>query len=204
MVFTFPSVSARGPAHSCFDCFEKPMVRGILGAMATAVRPHVIVRAEARAKVDPDFADLLATLVDAPTGAAGDYTRDAAHQLNDRRSRDALEEFKAGALPTAAVQGLLGFGTPQAVHQLRSRGRIIGMPLGNGTWFPAWQFAGGQLRADLGRVLELLGRFTTDVIAADRAMRLIRDDLDGRSIADALDRPDLAPAAWAALADLGS
>ena len=164
----------------------------------------MIVQAEARARVDPHFAELLATLVDAPTGAAGTYSREAAHQLNDRRSRDALEEFKAGALPTAAVQGLLGFATPQAVHQLRSRGRIIGMPLGNGTWFPAWQFAGGQLRADLPRILEMLGRLTTDVVAADRAMRLIRDDLGDHSIATALDRPDLAPAAWAALADLAS
>jgi hypothetical protein len=164
----------------------------------------VIVQAEARAKVDPDFAELLATLVDAPTGAAGSYTREAAHQLNDRRNRDALEEFKAGALPTAAVQGVLGFGTPQAVHQLRSRGRIIGLSVGNGTWFPAWQFAGGQLRADLPRILEMLGRLTTDVIAADRAMRLIRDDLGDQSIAAALDQPDVAPAAWAALADLAS
>jgi hypothetical protein len=172
--------------------------------MATAVRPHVIARAEARAKVDPAFAELLTTLVDAPTGAAGSYTREAAHQLNARRSQDALEEFKAGALPTAAVQGLLGFGTPQAVHQLRSRDRIIGVALGNGTWFPAWQFAGGQLRPDLARILELLRRFTADVIAADRAMRLIREDLGGRSIAAALDQPDQAPAAWTALTDLAS
>jgi hypothetical protein len=73
---------------------------------------------------------------------------------------------------------------------------------GNATWFPSWQFAEGQVRDDLPRILELLSRFTKDPVASDRAMRLARDDLDRKSIAGALDDPRWAAAAWDALAEL--
>jgi hypothetical protein len=170
--------------------------------MAATTSAQVIARAEARARLDPDFADLLAHLVDAPTSAAGEYERVAARQISDRRRRDALDEFLASALPTSDVQALLHLGTPQAVHRMRSRGRLIGLQLGNHTWFPAWQFSGGDLRPDLPLILERLAAFTTDPVAADRVMRLVREDLDGSSIAGALDRPERAGAAWSALAEL--
>jgi hypothetical protein len=170
--------------------------------MASPPSAHVIAKAEARAQLDPDFFQLLTRLVEAPASSAGHYDRLAAGGINGARQRDAIEEFKAAALPTGAVQELLGAGTPQAVHRLRSRGRILGHAVGNQTWFPAWQFSGGELRSDLPEILERLRRFTEDVVAADRAMRLVRPDLGGLSIAGALDRPHLAPKAWSALDEL--
>lgn len=172
--------------------------------MTTVEADQVISRAEARAARDPAFAELLALLVDTPMAGAGSYTRVAARHLNQQRRRAAVEAFKAAALPTADVQHLLGLGTPQAVHRLRSRGKIIGLPVGNATWFPAWQFAGGQLSNDLPRMLELLHRFSDDVVALDRVMRLRRDELGGASIAEALDRRRTAAAAWNVLAELAS
>ncbi|MCU1455504.1 MAG: Uncharacterized protein JWN46_3650 [Acidimicrobiales bacterium] len=169
----------------------------------TAVLPsHVVERAEARAHDDPGFAELLATLVDTPLEGAGELRQVAARELNRQRRIEALEQFMSGALVTSAVQRLLGLGTPQAVHRLRSRGRIIGRPVGNATWFPSWQFVDGQIRADLAPLLERLRRFSTDAVALDRVMRLARDDLGGRSIAEALDRRASAATAWATLDDL--
>lgn len=172
--------------------------------MSPVTSAQVLARAEARAKLDPEFASLLARLVDAPAGAAGDLERVAAGEVNQRRHRDAVEEFRSGSLTTSAVQELLGVGTPQAVHRLRSRRRLIGAQLGNNTWFPSWQFAGGRIRPDLPKILEALGRFSSDPIAADRIMRLRRDDLGGSSVAGALDRPRLSRSAWSLLAELAS
>ncbi len=172
--------------------------------MAATTSAQVIARAEARARLDPYFADMLARLVDAPTSAAGEYERVAAREISDSRRRDALEEFLTSALPTSAVQELLRLGTPQAVHRMRSRSRLIGLQLGNHTWFPAWQFSGGDLRPDLPLILQRLAAFTTDPVAADRVMRLVRDDLGGISIVSALDRPEVAGAAWSALAELAA
>ncbi|HET9077385.1 MAG TPA: hypothetical protein VFN68_10665 [Acidimicrobiales bacterium] len=170
--------------------------------MAPGTFAEVLARAEARARVDPQFAGLLDRLVGLPTVPAGELERPAAADISRRRHREAVEEFRAAALATSAVQEMLGLRTPQAVHRMRSRGRLIGMPIGNHTWFPAWQFSGGTVRPDLGRVLELLGRFTSDPVAADRIMRVVRDDLGGVSIATALDRPDGSARAWNALAEL--
>ena len=102
------------------------------------------------------------------------------------------------------MQDQLGYASPQAVHRLRTRKRILGAPVGNNTWFPAWQFDGGRLRADLPRILDLLALYTADPIAADRIMRLQREDLGGASIAEALDDPAIASAAWRALTALGA
>lgn len=163
---------------------------------------EVIARAEARARVDPEFAALLGRLVEIPVGPAGRLAEAAARDLNEQRQQDTVREFRSGSLTTSAVQDLLGLGTPQAVHRLRSRGRLIALTVGNGTWFPAWQFTDGRVRSDLPRVLELIGRFTSDAVATDRIMRMIRDDLGGLSLADALDRPDVAEQAWTALSEL--
>ncbi len=171
--------------------------------MAKDTVAQVMARAEARARVDPDFAGLLNRLVDLPPGPAGELDHPAASEVSERRRREAVEEFRSAALPTSAVRDLLGLGTPQAVHRLRSRGRLIGLQIGNHTWFPAWQFSGGTVRADLPRILDLLGRFSADPVAADRVMRIVRDDL-GSSIAVALDRPDRAAEAWTILAELAA
>jgi hypothetical protein len=166
------------------------------------VSAELLARVERRARVDDRFADALAVFVEAPEQGAGSYLRTAADEINSVRRRHAAEEFKAASLTTAAVQRLLRLGTPQAVHRLRSRGKLLGLQSGNATWFPSWQFAEGQMREDLPRILELLGRFTKDPVASDRAMRLVRGDLGGLSIASALDDARWSSAAWVALAEL--
>lgn len=170
--------------------------------MAATTHAAVMARTEARARVDPAFVDLLARLVDLPVDTKEALDRAAASEVNQRRQREALDEFRAAALPTREVQALLGTSTSQSVHRLRSRGRLIGLAAGNQTWFPAWQFSGGRLRDDLPDLLDALSRFTTDAVAADRAMRVKRDDLGGRSIATLLDRPATRAQAWAALSEL--
>jgi hypothetical protein len=76
--------------------------------------------------------------------------------------------------------------------------------VGNQTWFPAWQFDDDRVRPDLPRILELLARFTSDPLAADRIMRLQHDELGGSSIAAALRRPKTADTAWRMLAAVGA
>jgi hypothetical protein len=169
----------------------------------TATASVLISRAQRRARQDPRFARVLAALVDAPTDSAGRYARTVARELNEQRIVDAIASFKESALPTATVQRMLGLGTPQAVHRLHGRGRIIGLQLGNGTWFPAWLFDDGRLRPDLPRLLGQLRELTTDVLAIDRVMRLERDELGGNSIATALDLPDQSRVAWVILQQLG-
>ena len=164
----------------------------------------LIARAEERARREPDFALILAELVDAPTRGAGEYTRGAARALNRKRMQSMVEEFKAESLTTGEVQRLLNLGTPQAVPQLRRRQKVIGLAFGNATWFPAWQFEAGRLRPDLPAILEHLARFTTDTVAADRVMRLVHDELHNCSISDALKDPHLAPMAWVTLGSLGA
>jgi hypothetical protein len=164
----------------------------------------VLARIEQRASRDPGFAGILAVLVDAPTSGAGQYVRVTARELNRLRKDEVVHEFKAGALPTTDVQQLLRLGTPQAVHQLRRRGKLIGLQLGNATWFPAWQFEPGRVRPDLAAILERLARFTGDPIAADRIMRLVRDDIGGRSLSEALKDSEAASTAWTILGSLGA
>jgi hypothetical protein len=164
----------------------------------------LISQAQDRARHDPRFARVLAALVDAPTTSAGTYAQTAARELNVQRVAEAVASFKETALPTASVQRMLGLGTPQAVHRLHGRGRIIGLQLGNATWFPAWQFSEGRLRGDLSRLLGMLREFSTDVVVLDRVMRLQRDELDGHSIAASLDHPDRSPVAWVLLEQLGA
>ena len=112
--------------------------------------------------------------------------------------------FIKGALNTSEVQRLLKLGTPQAVHRLRSRGKLIGRQIGNATWFPAWQFRNGERRSDLDDLITKLGAFTSDAIAADRIMRLEREELGGQCIAQALDRPRKRATALAILESLGT
>jgi hypothetical protein len=165
----------------------------------------VLVRqVEERARRDPDFAELLATLVDAPTAPKEELEHVAARTLNDERRGALISDFVEGALPTREVQALLGHDTPQAVHQLRRRGKLLGTAHGNNTWFPAWQFEGDRLRPDLAEILKLLARFTSDPVAADRIMRIKHDELAGASIATALRRKKTASTAWQMLAAVGA
>ncbi len=159
---------------------------------------------EARAKEDPEFAEVLDAILEAPTSPSGRLQRIAAATLNNQRRAGVVRDFIDGSLPTPEVQTLLGLRSPQAVHRLRSRGRLIGEAVGNQTWFPTWQFDADRIRPDLIRILEIVVCFTSDPLAVDRVMRLAQEDLDGLSIADALRRPTLADTAWRLLAALGA
>jgi hypothetical protein len=171
--------------------------------MPTAIAPLARQVAE-RAAQDAGFAEILDALLEAPTAPQGTLERIAASRLNDERRGALVGEFIEGSLPTPKVQVILGLKSPQAVHRLRTRGRLLGSAVGNQTWFPAWQFDRDRLRPDLPRVLELLARFTSDPLAADRIMRLTHDELGGSSIAEALRRPDTTDTAWQMLAAVGA
>jgi hypothetical protein len=171
--------------------------------MSTAVAP-LARQIEERARHDSAFAQVLDALLEAPTVPHGTLERVAARRLNEQRRAALVRDFVDGAMPTPKVQALLGLNSPQAVHRLRSRGKLLGLAVGNRTWFPAWQFDVDRLRSDLPRILDLLARFTADPLAADRIMRITHDELGGASIAAALRRAQTADTAWQMLASLGA
>lgn len=166
---------------------------------------HALVsQVEERVRRDPDFAKLLDALLEAPTAPMEELERIAARTLNNERRDGVLSDFRTGALATKEVQSRLGYETPQAVHELRRRGKVLGVTVGNNTWFPAWQFDGGRLRPDLPQILILLARFTSDPVVADRIMRIKREELAGASISEALRRKKTANTAWQLLNAVGA
>ena len=171
--------------------------------MTAAVAP-LAHQVAVRAQKDTRFAQVLDALLTAPTTPQGTLERVTARTLSDQRRAALVEDFVDGSMRTPDVQSLLKLRTPQAVHRLRSRGRLIGKAIGNQTWFPAWQFDGGRLRPELPQILELLTHFTSDPLAADRIMRLERDELGDTSIAEALRRPKSTEIAWRMLTSLGA
>ena len=171
--------------------------------MPTTLAP-LARQVEARARRDPGFAQVLDALLEAPTVPQGTLERVAARKLNDQRRAVLVRDFVEGAMPTPKVRELLGLGSPQAVHRIRTRGKLLGAAVGNQTYFPAWQFDEDRLRPDLPQILELLARFTSDPIAADRIMRITHDELGGASIAEALRRTKTADTAWRMLAAVGA
>lgn len=164
----------------------------------------LVSQVEERVRRDPGFAKLLDALLDVPTAPMEELERVAARQLNKDRRHGLITDFRAGALATREVQSRLGFATPQAVHELRRRGKVLGGTIGNNTWFPAWQFDNDRLRSDLPEILTLLTRFTSDPVAADRIMRIKRDEFAGTSISEALRRKRTAGSAWQLLAAVGA
>src|SRR3954452_11644318 len=171
--------------------------------MTAAIAPLARQVAD-RAQKDSRFALVLDALLTAPTSPQGTLERVAARQLSDQRRTALVEDFVDGSIRTPQVQEILKLRTPQAVHRLRSRGKLIGSAVGNQTWFPAWQFDADRVRPDLPRILDLVGTFSTDPFAVDRIMRLGHEELKGSSIAEALRRPALADTAWRLLAAVGA
>jgi hypothetical protein len=164
----------------------------------------LLSQVEERVRRDPDFAKLLDALVDAPTVPLEELEHIAARKLNDERRGGLMRDFLDGAISTREVQSRLGYDTPQAIHQLRRRGKLLGATVGNNTWFPAWQFENDRLRSDLPEILELLTRFTSDPVVGDRIMRIKHDELAGASISEALRRKKTAGTAWQMLAAVGA
>ncbi len=178
---------------------EKRSKKIVAAKASTGV--SVLAKVTARAETDGDFLRLLDLIADAPARPAGDTIPFAAHAVNGSRRRVLHDDFKAHSLTTEAARKLLGAARAQNLHTARQRRRLIGRTFGNVTYLPAWQFDGGAVRADLARIIELLGHYADDAVVADRLMRLPREDLDGRSIIDALGAPRWAPTAWVVLAD---
>ena len=164
----------------------------------------LVSQVEERARRDPDFAELLEELLDAPTAPRAQLECIAARKLNDDRRGGLMSDFLDGAISTREVQSRLGYDSPQAIHQLRRRGQLLGMTIGNNTWFPAWQFETDRLRSDLPEILKLLGTFTSDPVVGDRIMRIKHDELAGASISEALRRKRTASTAWQMLAAVGA
>jgi DNA invertase Pin-like site-specific DNA recombinase len=77
------------------------------------------------------------------------------------------------------------------------------MTIGTTTWYPRWQFTPSGTRPDLKRLLSALADARSDPIVADRVMRLSREDLDGLSLAEALDDRAHSDAAWRILSSMG-
>jgi len=170
----------------------------------TAARAELADQVTARAQDDERFARVLTALLDAPTAPEGTLERIAARALNQQRRATLVQDFVDGSMTTPEVQTVMNLRTPQAVHRLRTRGKLLGTAIGNQTSFPAWQFDDGRIRVDLPRMLDLLGRFTSDPLVADRIMRLTHDNLSDISIAEALRNPRTAQAAWQTLTSLGA
>lgn len=151
------------------------------------------------ASVRPVLQILVGEVPDRPSAL-----RPVADRVNTYRLAGVLEEFTRGSWTTDEVlQKVPRFRTRQAVHALRTRGRLLGRTIGNATWYPRWQFRDGDLRSDLGQILEALSRFSTDAVAGDRVMRLPREDLHGRSISESLSRPREQRLAWRLLDTAG-
>ena len=172
--------------------------------MASSAAPQLVEQVARRVSADAKFAGILAVLVEAPSDDAGEFTHVAATHLNNSRRQSALDDFRQSALTTSEVQRLLHRSSAQAVHVLRSRGKLLGRTIGNVTYFPGWQFEAGDLRPDLPALLQALTAFTEDAVAADRVIRLRREDLGDRSLTEVLDDPKRKQLAWNLLFDLGS
>ena len=130
--------------------------------------------------------------------------RPVAERVNAQRLVGVLDEFKKGSWTTDGVlREVPRFRTRQAVHAFRTRGRLLGRTIGNATWFPRWQFVDGDVRPDLSEVLDALLRFSADAVVGDRVMRLPREELRGRSIAESLSRPSEQRLAWRLLGAVG-
>src|SRR3954465_7737779 len=155
-------------------------------AAAVAPLAHEVA---VRAQKDTRFAKVLDALLTAPTTPQGILERTAARTLSDQRRGALVEDFVDGSIRTADVQAMLKLGTPQAVHRLRSRGKLIGSAVGNQTWFPAWQFDSARGRPVLPLILGMGASFSADPFVVDRVMRLSNHDLEDLSIAEALRRP---------------
>jgi hypothetical protein len=153
--------------------------------------------------VDPAARSVLQVLVGDPPDDPAALTR-TARSINTARLRVAWTDFEASALRTGDVIKVLpSVTTRQGVHQLRSSGALLGVVAGRETLFPAWQFGPTGLRRHLKRILDALHSFSSDVVAADRVMRMPRPELDGLPLAEALGRRDHEDAAWVVLDGLG-
>lgn len=112
-----------------------------------------------------------------------------ARHVNARRHDARMSALAARSLSSAQVVELIGsMSDRRAVDRRRSRGRLLGVKVGNTVLHPDWQFDRriGETRRGLDRVLKVLAEVAGDPVAADALMTEPRADLDGRSLAEML------------------
>ena len=91
-----------------------------------------------------DYA-LLLELLTAPTVLARVREEDplGPARLRWLGDRERLLAAEGGAVPAASAMSILGLKSRQAVQQRRTRGTLLGLPLGGSTYlYPVWQFEG--------------------------------------------------------------
>lgn len=162
-------------------------------------------RVAAMAEADPAARSVLQVLVgDRPTDVAALGT--VARAVNEERRRVAIDDFISASLRSSEVIARLpGVTTRQAVSKMRQAKTLVGRKIGRDTYFPAWQFGPAGFRDDLPRVLAALRLFVDDdAVAADRVMRLQREELGGLSLVDALGSLRASSDAWQILGALGN
>jgi hypothetical protein len=75
------------------------------------------------------------------------------------RDRERLLAAEGGAVPVTAAMAILGLKSRQAVQQRRARGKLLGLPLGAGTYlYPVWQFERQSVLPGLPETLAALER----------------------------------------------
>lgn len=73
------------------------------------------------------------------------------------RDREQLLAAEGGAVPVATAMAILGLKSRQAIQQRRSRGTLLGLPLGgSGYLYPIWQFEGHAVLPGLPATLAAL------------------------------------------------
>lgn len=125
-----------------------------------------------------------------------------ARALNRERRAQAVKKFVSHSLSADQVIDLLGLKGGSKLFELVYEGQLMARAESGVTWFPSWQFTLRDIRDDLGPILECIRKYTTDVLAADRVMRMGRFEIDG-SLAEALDENPFHEEAWRILHTLG-
>lgn len=159
----------------------------------------VLERLRERAEADPAFEDALEHLargdgIDDPFAQPPPATRRVAREVNRRRQADRIDRLRERSLTTAQVVDLLGtVSDRRAVDRRRARGTLLGIPDGNRTLHPAWQFdrRRGEVYEGLDRVLSALTESAFDEIDADAIAVAPRPEAGGASVADLLAEGDV-------------
>jgi hypothetical protein len=154
------------------------------------------VLAAVRRRLDEDPDRILPTLrlladPDALAEPFDETTKELARTLNAYREATALRELRARSYTTADVAELLGGVSRQAVSARVAKGRLMSIEISGRSYFPAWQFVGGQPVQGLPDVIAALRECGCDTFSADAIMRGGLPEEGGRSPADLLAAGDV-------------
>lgn len=159
--------------------------------MSTAGMAAILERLADHAKRDDDFAEALAFLADDefdhdPFARPAEQALAMARRMNTSRLDEQRKAHASDSLTTTEVVELISsMSDRKAVDRRRSRGRLLGVKVGNRVYHPSWQFdrERGDTRSGLPAVLEALAQVTDSPMAANALMTASRPELDGRTLA---------------------